>query len=480
MKRCRWFSRGWTLQELLAPNVVEFYDWQWVLRGDKTSLHKEIALVTGIDDSVLLNRHLLPTMPVAKRMSWAAHRQTSRQEDMAYCLLGIFDVHMSLIYGEGGNAFTRLQERIIESSNDLSVFAWNSDDTGPEKQAYRGILARSPYEFRLCQTLETAEDYTVAGHEFILANNKLRFQICLRKTTDQYYIDLATKRITSKGATTWFVVYLAKTPSGFVRPRCGMRFLGDNHNNSVKQSTVYIAKDVSPEGSRSLEQLLEKPFEIIFDLPAHIQLAAIKAQPSRLWDPQKKSFFIIESGQAYWVFVSIVINNSTTGSSTKLALVCELCVGPETEDVLVWATICSKGDLLDRVNKYTDAEDATIGLSRTLQSLCSELSSGSSSKQRQIRLGGSQVLLEPLPRGIKVSYRADTAYKKDNYTGPAISVSRIGPVQYASYRPLTPSHHPPLQSRRLQPTTLIDLPSTTGMSTNEPSAKNDTSNKCSR
>lgn len=445
-EQCRWFSRGWTLQELLAPNVVEFYDYRWVLRGDKISLQFEISLVTGIDTSVLLNRDLLPTMPVAKRMSWAAYRQTTRQEDIAYCLLGIFDVHMPLIYGEGGNAFTRLQERIIESGNDMSVFAWNSDDQDSETQAYRGILARSPYEFRLCQTVEKAEDYTAAGHKFFLANNTLRFQIGLRKTPNEYSIDLATKRRTSRG-TRRLILYLAKTPSGFVRQRSGETIMGpgDDQSSAGKQSTIYIAKDVSPEESLSLEKLLGEPFEIAFELPANIQLASIKAQPSRLWDPQKKSFFIIESGEAYWVFVSIVINNLKSGSSTSLAVVCELCAQPGTEDVLAWATMCSKGDLLTRVTKHTDAEDATDGLPRKLKFLCSQLSSISSYGPCRVRLDSGEVLLELLPRGIKFSYSANAANRIDKHSGSAVSSHQTGPIQTpvpSPSGPVSPSSGP--------------------------------------
>jgi len=71
-------------------------------------------------------------------MCWAAGRNTTREEDKAYCLLGIFDVNMPMIYGEGSGAFIRLQEEILRRTSDLSIFAWQSSNTDTQ---YRGILA---------------------------------------------------------------------------------------------------------------------------------------------------------------------------------------------------------------------------------------------------------------------------------------------------------------------------------------------------
>ena len=103
-----WFTRGWTLQELIAPASVEFFSKDWELLGDKVSLERHICEITKIPCSVLRGS-LLANVSTTERMSWAETRQTTREEDMAYSLLGIFDVHMPLIYGEGKeNAFRRL------------------------------------------------------------------------------------------------------------------------------------------------------------------------------------------------------------------------------------------------------------------------------------------------------------------------------------------------------------------------------------
>ena len=121
LRLCRWFTRGWTLQELIAPKSVEFYDQGWQRRGTKQSLQQELSAITGIDLEILEDSNLLSTIPVARRMSWASRRKTSRVEDRAYSLLGLFDVNVPLIYGEGPKAFIRLQEEIMKQNNDLSL-----------------------------------------------------------------------------------------------------------------------------------------------------------------------------------------------------------------------------------------------------------------------------------------------------------------------------------------------------------------------
>ena len=114
----RWFTRGWTLQELLAPTSVEFFSTEGERLGDKFSLVQEIAVITGISIQALQGSPL-SQFSVDERISWAARRETKREEDAAYSLLGIFNTHMPLIYGEGQKkAFIRLQKEIEESLRD--------------------------------------------------------------------------------------------------------------------------------------------------------------------------------------------------------------------------------------------------------------------------------------------------------------------------------------------------------------------------
>jgi len=137
----RWFTRGWTLQELIAPSTVIFLDEEWKELGTKASLRQDVSDCTGIPVGILLGDDDLETVSIAQRMSWAAKRKTSRIEDRAYCLLGIFGINMPLIYGERETAFTRLQEEIMRISDDHSLFAWKSRDNRG------GLLATSPAAF---------------------------------------------------------------------------------------------------------------------------------------------------------------------------------------------------------------------------------------------------------------------------------------------------------------------------------------------
>ncbi|KAI0828038.1 heterokaryon incompatibility protein-domain-containing protein [Trametes gibbosa] len=119
----RWHKRGWTLQELIAPERVVFLTNTWVALGTKLGLAKMIEEITGIDFDILIGRASVDSVSVARRMSWAAGRETTRIEDRAYSLLGIFGVHMAPIYGEGKNAFLRLQEEILRTIPDQTIYA---------------------------------------------------------------------------------------------------------------------------------------------------------------------------------------------------------------------------------------------------------------------------------------------------------------------------------------------------------------------
>ncbi|KAK3689198.1 hypothetical protein B0T22DRAFT_480415 [Podospora appendiculata] len=158
----RWFTRGWTLQELLAPVDVVFYSSAWTRGPTKTDLIEHLGRITGIPHAALETGDC-SAVSIADRMRWALARETTRVEDTAYCLLGIFDVNMPMLYGEGEKAFLRLQEEICRSSDDHSLFAWrqkpvgdewslsrsnsDQDPSGGAFSVYRGLFAKSPEEF---------------------------------------------------------------------------------------------------------------------------------------------------------------------------------------------------------------------------------------------------------------------------------------------------------------------------------------------
>ena len=126
INRSRWFTRGWTLQELIAPRHVVFLEREWRVVGSKSSLAPLLEEVTGIERAVLTHSKELDAVSVADRMSWASRRTTTRLEDEAYSLLGIFDINMPTLYGEGRRAFARLQEEIVRQIPDQSLFAWGN------------------------------------------------------------------------------------------------------------------------------------------------------------------------------------------------------------------------------------------------------------------------------------------------------------------------------------------------------------------
>lgn len=169
--KSEWFERAWTLQELIAPPKVVFFDKDWNPSfGKKHDDHMvdAIARRTRIDKQALLSEKRLEKFSVAQRMSWAADRKATRSEDIAYSLLGIFDVNMPMLYGEGKKAFVRLQEEIMQRNADQSIFVWSS-----EKQT-RSIFASGPTDFARCGAVQ---QYGRKKQAFALNNLGLDIQV---------------------------------------------------------------------------------------------------------------------------------------------------------------------------------------------------------------------------------------------------------------------------------------------------------------
>ncbi|KAG2052173.1 hypothetical protein BDR06DRAFT_888562, partial [Suillus hirtellus] len=125
-----WFERGWTLQELLAPSQIKFYGENWKPliqgstndRGSKVIMEK-IETLTDINMKDL--KSFTPGIDrVPEKMLWASRRRTTRMEDIAYCLIGIFDISLMITYGEGKRAFFRLMEEIVKRYDRWDLFLW--------------------------------------------------------------------------------------------------------------------------------------------------------------------------------------------------------------------------------------------------------------------------------------------------------------------------------------------------------------------
>ncbi|KAI6159008.1 heterokaryon incompatibility protein-domain-containing protein [Pisolithus thermaeus] len=147
-----WFMRGWTLQELIAPKQIEFFNKDWVFIGNKWRLAPMLENITGIPCEILRDGLGVMRLSVAQIMSWAANRKTTRMEDRAYSLMGLFGVNMPMLYGEGKKAFQRLQLEIIRTSTDHSIFAWS-----PQMPRTGSVLADDPSDFGSCRAIEKVD-----------------------------------------------------------------------------------------------------------------------------------------------------------------------------------------------------------------------------------------------------------------------------------------------------------------------------------
>ncbi|RSL90252.1 hypothetical protein CDV31_015732, partial [Fusarium ambrosium] len=200
-RRSRWFTRGWTLQELLAPSKLIFLFADWKVFETRDALAGLVSSITGVEERFLhtaeawgdSERARLDSASVAQRMSWASRRETTRIEDTAYCLLGIFGINMPLLYGEGPKAFIRLQEQILMSSDDQSLLAWNFDGLKIEELegdgsswfassrydlGFAGLLATSPSAFVTCGNI-TRVNLGILTPPWSLTNKGLRLELPL-------------------------------------------------------------------------------------------------------------------------------------------------------------------------------------------------------------------------------------------------------------------------------------------------------------
>lgn len=297
LPECRWFTRGWCLQELLAPKDVLFFDASWNPIGSKASLASLISDITLIDREVLVDSSLISSMPVARRMSWAANRVTTREEDMAYSLLGIFDVNMPMLYGEGSKAFGRLQEEIIKVSNDLSILTMHEssspeiDSSHGQSLLYRSLFATSPSDFKHCGKVEHARIDVHWNNSFNLTNKGLYFRRAEMQLDDRrglYSLPLNCEVGGDK---------LARMPLRKVGPnlyaRCNADLEHDNGDCYTEiQNDVYIIRTITPQVQLQLEQA--EKYAILVQSSSHNLGGALqvlqRSTTSDRWDSSRRLF----------------------------------------------------------------------------------------------------------------------------------------------------------------------------------------------
>jgi hypothetical protein len=204
IRGAKWFQRGWTLQELLASSSLKIFDSNWNIIGYSSWINGDkpvdgetkgvprltllLSEITGIPKRYLQGENL-NRASVAERMSWAAGRRTTRTEDLAYCLLGIFGVNMPMLYGEGSQAFVRLQEEILKKSDDHSIFAWGLDGIFCERSVDgESPMAISPADFRQCRFVVPRRPEEDPSNHYEITNTGIRIELPLLRLLSGEYL----------------------------------------------------------------------------------------------------------------------------------------------------------------------------------------------------------------------------------------------------------------------------------------------------
>ena len=246
----RWFIRGWTLQELIAPANINFYGESWTFLGNKTGLSSALSGITSIPEDILIDPSRRSLASVARKMSWAADRQTSRVEDTAYSLLGIFKVNMPLLYGEGEKAFIRLQEEIIKETDDQSLFAWGLNHGFDRYLMYSdGILADSPAAFEGSGNIVPIRG--IAGRQpYSMTNKGLRIELPLlipdgTKLPDYPVAMLDCQFENDFSGSLGIALRKTSNSSEFRREAgCGLRKYSPTQTESAPVRIIYIGKNL--------------------------------------------------------------------------------------------------------------------------------------------------------------------------------------------------------------------------------------------
>lgn len=295
----QWFTRGWTLQELIAPRFVRFYSKDWAFLGGRERYAELISERCGIASEILTGSTPLDSVILAEKMRWASCRQTTRLEDIAYCLLGIFDVNMPLLYGEGPKAFQRLQEEIIKRTNDHSIFAWT--DENASHATFYSLFARSPANFENAYNLEKIIRKT--GVPFAITNRGLNITLPLRQIDTEeleYLALLDCKKMDEDGAITIHVRRLSQGSDQFTRVDTWHVTSAVDQNGTFTPQSFYVPenlsllKDIIDLRSRvegfKIQATLHDPTAL--KVPAFDEIEIVDAWPSRHWHKDESLVWI--------------------------------------------------------------------------------------------------------------------------------------------------------------------------------------------
>lgn len=320
IKHCRWFTRSWTLQELIAPVHINFYDGDWKFCFTKQMASGVLGQITGINCDVLNYKIDLPAISVAQKMSWAATRQATRIEDVAYSLLGIFGLNMPMLYGEEERAFLRLQAEIINSCPGPTILAWThrlgtsenisedpedmSEDSGDMSEdsedisedpedSYSGVMASSPLVFRDCVEVQRLSNQP--PFDFSMSNRgiQLRAEFWLLPLTENEgsRLILPVCEIMSK---TFGIRVRNLGRSCFVRQNA-------QHLTRIKPRAVdhrlvlepFLLKEMSPSRTTAeqTQNLILKSRPCVLQVEMAGDMHVYRRWPWQQWDEQDMVFF---------------------------------------------------------------------------------------------------------------------------------------------------------------------------------------------
>lgn len=376
----RWFERGWTLQELLAPRQLRFYNAGWVCLGTKAERCTTVEKITGIPSSFMLGISSLHHANVAQRMSWAARRTTKRIEDSAYCLLGIFGVTMPMIYGEGVEAFRRLQKEIMDRTHDDSILAWglgtSSTRTTTERRA-NCILASSPADFANCGRIVTRSHTAMPDNTISISGGFLRLQLPMLQTQDGSQFGLLTCGPDHDAAQ---VVGIPLEPATsiagsreYIRPRARQAGLLPRPSSKAPAELLYIRDE------QRTTQLLRPPREPCWfhiEEPSIPNLTLVDVEPKTSWHQDRSLIDASIEADQENVAQRMLARFRDDGGSVQLH---DFVVALETDRRAGrsqrWCRlmICSRETLLEDIAQYLD---------RTLP-VASRVASGSSRYQQE-------------------------------------------------------------------------------------------------
>ncbi|KAM0482197.1 hypothetical protein ACHAP7_004425 [Fusarium lateritium] len=323
---CRWFTRGWTLQELIAPRVMTFFNYKWDCIGSKNSLMGQLTTITPIDPEILCHDAPVSSACIAKRLSWAAGRSITRMEDIAYCLLGICNVHIPMLYGEGKNAFRRLQEEIIRTTYDLSILAWTPPVTSDNSEKeYCGFLAKSVNHFASCSEMYSVTDSLLREGDISVSNKGLRLRtpVNVRDYEHQGYRYVLGLDCMSSGADGDFLsIPMRKVgPNTFIRARSleeGKLASFCLESSYLEEDTFYTVTLLTTmpnstiglplSASRRSNLVSQSRFtSVSIELPPDMYTPLTSEMPVKFWDKEDHVFFGPHGSYQNWGLIALDI-----------------------------------------------------------------------------------------------------------------------------------------------------------------------------